>query len=220
MIASPAQPTNRSLTSLQNAFLTILPRIESHGRIFFRHIPCPVQKQEAVAEMTALAWKWFIRLAARGKDAVQFPAALASLAARAVKSGRRLDGLEPAADALSSRAQLRHSFKVCQLSDNRRLFEEALCENTVSPVPEQVSFRVDFPAWHGTRCERDQQVIDDLMIGERAQEVGRRHGLTPGRVSQLRQEYYDDWQSFCGEEVKAVASPSAEEKWSERRVRK
>jgi hypothetical protein len=157
MIASPAQPANRSLTSLQSAFLTILPRIESHGRIFFRHIPCPVQKQEAVAEMTALAWKWFVCLAARGKDAVQFPAALASLAARAVKSGRRLDGLEPAGDALSSRAQHRHGFRVCQLSDNRRLFEEGLIPAMLAHYLTPCHF------WEAIQCRRQPITEVDIV---------------------------------------------------------
>ena len=70
---------------------------------------------------------------------------------------------------------------------------------TQTPVPEQVSFRLDFPAWRSSRCERDRRVIDELMAGERALDVAARHGLTPGRVSQLRREFHDDWTRFCGE---------------------
>ena len=42
-----------------------------------------------MAETIALSWKWFVRLAERGKDVGQFVTVLAAFAARAVKSGRR-----------------------------------------------------------------------------------------------------------------------------------
>jgi hypothetical protein len=207
MIAAPARPADTSLASLQTAFLTILPTIESRGRTFFRHVACPVQRQEAIAEMTALAWKWFVRLAAKGKNAARFSMILSSYAARAVKSGRRLQGLEPARDALSARAQKRHRFRVDHLSDDQNpsepVYLEALCENTVSEIPDQVCFRLDFPAWRASRCERDQRLIDDLMTGERARDVSRKYRLTPGRVSQLRREYREDWQRFCGEDAES-----------------
>jgi hypothetical protein len=64
-------------------------------------------------------------------------------------------------------------------------------------VPEQVAFRLDFPAWRRTRCERDRGILDDLMAGERTGDVARRHGLSAGRVSQLRREFRDDWLRFC-----------------------
>jgi hypothetical protein len=53
-----------SLHYLQHVFLThILPRLEAHGRIYFRHIKCPHRKEDAIQEMVGLAWKWHIRLA-------------------------------------------------------------------------------------------------------------------------------------------------------------
>jgi hypothetical protein len=55
---------------LHTAFLNILPRIQLHGDVYFRHRK-PDRREEAVAEMIALAWRWFIRLAEQGKDATQ-----------------------------------------------------------------------------------------------------------------------------------------------------
>ena len=37
------------------------------------------------------------------------------------------------------------------------------------------------------------------MLGERTSEVASKHGLSPGRVSQLRREFHDDWEFFCAE---------------------
>src|SRR4051812_10304292 len=100
----------RSLATLHTAFLTILPRIELHGSISFRYVRCQDRRQNLIAEMVALAWAWFVRLAEKGKDGTQFPTALATFAARAVRSGRRLCGQERAKDVLSPFAQQRHGF--------------------------------------------------------------------------------------------------------------
>src|SRR5437660_259462 len=87
--ASPSYPLTPD-DPLHAAFLPLLPRIELHARIFFRHLKCPHQKQDMVAETVALSWKWFLRAAAKGKDVHQFVGTLAAYAARHVKSGRKL----------------------------------------------------------------------------------------------------------------------------------
>jgi hypothetical protein len=80
------------LAHLHAAFLTILPRIERHGQIYFRHVRCPQSKDDAIAEMVALTWRWFLRLIAKGKDPLSFPVMLATYAARQVNEGRRCQG--------------------------------------------------------------------------------------------------------------------------------
>jgi hypothetical protein len=192
-----------ALARLQATFLSsVLPKVLSHGRVYFRHLRAERQ-EEAVAEMVALAWKWHRRLDERGKDAARFPTALASYAARAVRSGRRACGQERGRDALSPSAQRRYGFLVSTLpgvstlSDNP--LAEALADNTRTPPDQQCAFRLDFPAWRLTRAERDRRIIDDLMAGERTSDVAGRHGLSPGRVSQLRREFHDDWARFCAE---------------------
>jgi hypothetical protein len=85
--------TKDSLPSLHTHFLIVLlPRIQQHGKIYFRHLRCQHRKEEAIQEMTSLAWLWFLRLVEKGKDPTRFPTAIATFAARAVKSGRRLCG--------------------------------------------------------------------------------------------------------------------------------
>jgi hypothetical protein len=186
---------------LHARFLSILPRITTHGRVYFRHLRV-ADREEAVQEMVALCWKWFLRLAERGKDATRFPSALATYAARGVRSGRRVCGHERARDALSPSAQRRHGFLVSTLPEVSTLSDsplsEALADNTRTPPDEQCAFRLDFPAWRLTRAERDRRVIDELMAGEGTLDVAGRHGLSPGRVSQLRRELHDDWARFCG----------------------
>jgi hypothetical protein len=174
------------LATLHARFLSILPRIELHGRVYFRHLRCPHARQDAVQEMVALSWKWFVRLAQRGKDARRFPSALATFAARAVNSGRRLCGHEKARDVLSPVAQNVKGFAVCPLPDSEALspnpFSEALADNTQTPVDEQACFRLDFPAWLRTLTRRDRRLVEGMALGHRTCELARSYKLSAGRV--------------------------------------
>jgi hypothetical protein len=201
-IVALSNPTALSFHVLQARFLSILPRIELHGRISFRHLRCADARADAVAEVVAIAWRWHLGLAQRGKDATQFPATLATFAARAVRAGRRVCGRERSRDALSPTAQRQHQFVVERLPDGSTLssnpLTEALRDNTLTPPPEQASFRIDFPRWLKTRSERDRLLAEALMTGERTLDVSTRFGLSPARVSQLRRDFHEDWQRFCG----------------------
>ena len=149
------QGSGQGAGALHARFLLILPRIERHGRIYFRHVRCPHRKADAIQEMTALGWRWFLRLHERGKDPAEFLTGFTTLLARAVNSGRRLVGMAHAKDALNPAAQRRHHFAVEVLpsslgvSHERRTasphgqelqdaYEERLCDNTVTPVLDQV----------------------------------------------------------------------------------
>ena len=57
---------------LHASFLEMLPRIETHARIVFRDVPCRDRREDQIAEVIALAWKWYVRLAERGKSAEDF----------------------------------------------------------------------------------------------------------------------------------------------------
>jgi hypothetical protein len=210
--AIPASLATLASPQLHTAFLSILPRIETHARVSCRGLRCPHSREEFRAEVVALCWQWFLRLVEKGKDPLQFPTTLAAYAARAVKSGRRLTGQERSKDALSPLAQRRHGFRVGPLPTStrrphdgfhgnfkgRQALDEALQDNTVSPVPEQVAFKIDFPAWLLTHPDRDRRLIDRLMLGERTLDVSRAFGLSPARIAQKRREFRDDWLAFCG----------------------
>jgi len=204
-----AFPTNDNGSPNRNVlhrrFLAMVPRIERHARIYFRHLKCPVKKADCVAETIGLSWKWFVRLTRRGKDARKFVSTLASFAARAVRSGRRVCGQERAKDVLSSTAQQRHGFVVGKLPDFSTLtgnpLAEALEDNLRSPVPDQVAFRLDFPAWLTTLTQRNRRILQDMAVGERTKHLARKYGISAGRVSQLRRVFEADWRRFCAESV-------------------
>lgn len=194
---------NQTVSALRDRFQSILPRIERHATIYFRNLKCPAKKADAIAESVALAWKWFVQLAERGKDATQFPAVLASFATRAVNSGRRVTGQLKPRDVMSEKAQQRHGFAVGKLPDYSTLdgnpLDEALHDNTRTPPADAAAFRCDFPSWLTTRTERDRRIIGEMVLSHRTSDLARRFGTSPGRISQLRSEYHLDWLRFCGE---------------------
>jgi DNA-directed RNA polymerase specialized sigma24 family protein len=198
--------------ALHAAFLAILPRIETHARICFRHLGCPQSRDDAVAETVALAWQSYLRLVERGKDPADFASTFADYAARAVRRGRRVCGQEAGQEVLSPTAQARHDFMVRRLPAGPSTLEgspleEALLDNAITPPPDAAAFRIDFPAWLATWPERDRRLIETLGLGERTLVLADRFGLTPGRISQKRREYHGDWERFCGDPPADQAAP-------------
>lgn len=221
MITSTVSSAGAPADDLHTEFLAILPRIERHARIRFRDVACADRREEFVAESVALAWAGYRALVRKGKDVTQFVSALAGYAARAARCGRRVAGMDRARDVLSPVARRRHGFTVASLPSSSRTaheelygtpsgqreldaFEERLADNTVTPVPEQASFRIDFRAWRLSRSDRDRRLVDALMRGERTRDIARAFGLTPSRVSQKRRAFYEDWTRYCADPTEAA----------------
>jgi hypothetical protein len=211
-----SSPPTPSLDQLQAGFLAIRARIERHAAISCRHVRCANRRADFIAEATALAWKWYAELARKGKDAAAFASVLAGFACRAIRCGRRVAGQESASDVLSERAQRRHAFTVSPLPCSVRnsheqlygdvtrqrqqdAFEERLQYNRASPVAEQVQFKLDFAGWLKTRTSRERRIIRAMLRDERTTDLSQRFHLSPGRISQLRREFKQDWERFCGD---------------------
>jgi hypothetical protein len=219
-MAEPSGPQSAppSIEELRADFLLILPRVEAHAQIHFRHVKCPGRRADALAEVIALSWKWYVRVISQGKDATEFVSTLADHAVRHVRSGRRLCGQERAKDVLSALAQQRHNFKVEMLTPTTRrshesiysdphgqdhldAFEQRLRDNTQSPVADQAAFRVDYPAWVAQLEPRNREIVRDMALDLRTGELAARHRISAARISQLRREFHLDWRLFHGEEA-------------------
>jgi hypothetical protein len=203
---------------LHAGFLRILPRIERHARFYFRDVGCPSKRADLIAETIALSWSWYRRLMKKGKDASKFVTALSRYAARAVRCGRKLTGQEKAKDVLSSVAQNRHGFKVESLpastrtslekiysevhgQQKRDAWEERLRDNRLTPVPDQASFRLAYPQWVRSLGRRDRRLAHFLSLGNSPKDAARTFKLTPGRISQLRQQWCREWHALHDEAV-------------------
>src|SRR5262249_23359605 len=204
------------LEALHHHFLLILPGIQTHAEIHFRHLRCPGRRDDAIAEVVALAWKWFLRLTERQKDVAEFVSAVADFAVRHVRSGRRLCGQQRSKDAMSPVAQRLRGFRVEPLTQPTRpghdrpfsdpprqdvpdAVEERLRDTRVTPPDEQAASRIDYRAWLSQLGGRNRRIAEDMALDHSTQELAARHGLSQGRISQLRREFHLDWRWFHGE---------------------
>jgi hypothetical protein len=213
-----ASPPERNLSSLHHHFLAILPRIETHAQVYFRHIRCPGRRADAIQETIAVSWRWFVRINEQGKDVSEFVSTLASYAVRHVRSGRRLCGSQRAKDAMSPVAQQRHHFKVEPLNCSTRQsyetlyadphgqdemdgYEERLRDNSVTPPPDAAAFRIDFPAWLSRLGPRNREIAQSMAMDLATGELARKYRVSPARISQMRREFWGDWGLFHGQPV-------------------
>ncbi len=196
---------SRSLSRLHSRYNAVLPRIVQHARVYFRWIKCWHTKEDKIQEVRSLCWKWIEQLHKAGKEWWLFVSRLADYACRQVKSGRKVTGMISAKDVMNEITQTRKGFYVGKLPDysteSTNPLAEALTDNTVSEVPDQVAFRIDFPEYQDTFSDRDRQLMDDMLLGHRTKDLARKHRMSEGRVSQLRRQFHEGWGRFHGEEV-------------------
>jgi hypothetical protein len=216
-MCAPSGPCSSPGNSHPHAeFLSLCPLVERQARLTFRHRN-PAEREEAVAEAVAAAFESYVRLKKHGKDPVQeVPAALASFAVLHSKEDRHVGGRSNSRDVLSPKARRQHGFRVESLpisfrtsfehlyaqvsgQEQQDAFEECLWANLQTPVVDQVCFRLDWPAFLRTLTRRDRQLARFLALGHSAKAAAQKFGLSPGRVTQLRQQWQRDWLVFQGE---------------------
>ena len=161
------------------------------------------RREELVAEAIATALVAFVHLVELGKADLAYPSVLAQYAVAQVRAGRRTATRANSRDVCSRACQAKNGFTVEQL-DNRNgnpVWQDALADNSRTPVPDAVAFRLDFPEWLRSMPARDRRIVEALSTGRTTNEVSRRFAVTPGRVSQLRREFCESWRTFHGELV-------------------
>jgi hypothetical protein len=219
-VTSTARPPNGG-HSPHDDFLALLPVVERHARVAFRDLDVEAH-EEAAAEAVAAAFEAHVTLKARDRNPAGFPSALATYSVLHVLDGRHVGGRSSSCDVLSRKAQRLRGFRVEPLPASTRAafesvyarirgqqksdaLEEHLRDNTQTPVPEQVAFRLDFPAFLQTLTERNRQMALAMAEGHAARRVAERFGLSPGRVTQLRQQWQRAWLLFQGEAEELTA---------------
>jgi DNA-directed RNA polymerase specialized sigma24 family protein len=199
MSATCAAHAPPPLVDIQSAFVRVLPRIRAHARYALRRTT-PDVRDDLVAEVLALSWKHFADLSRRGRQPEQFVTTLALRCSQAVRGGRRVAGSDGMCDVLSPIAGCRGRFAVSSLADHTPekggVVSEALTADPRARVPDQAALRVDFPRWRSRFGVRDRAVLDALAGGDRPGEVATRFGISPARISQLREGFRENWRAF------------------------
>ena len=201
MIAITKQPRQTASEQQNEKFLSMLPLIRSQARLAFRRLR-PELKNELVQEVVANAYCAFAALVSRGKASIAYATPLANYAIRQVIAGRRVGTKLNSRDVSSIMAQRHQGFTRRTLPSNGSesdSWSEILADDTLTPVPDQAAFRLDFPAWLRIQTRRKRELAKFLAVGNTATEAARQFRVSGARVSQLRSELQESWREFQGE---------------------
>ena len=115
-------------------FLEMLPSIQRHARISFRHLD-PEAREDLVQEVIANSLVAFLRLFTLGKAELAYPSVLARFGAAQARDGRRVGGRLNVNDVMSRYAQRRRGFAVEWIDRMMSNLLVVLCsENETTPV--------------------------------------------------------------------------------------
>jgi hypothetical protein len=194
-----------SLTIDHRRFEAALPAITKAARYTFRRHRLQ-DREEAIAEAQACAWKAWHGLVTRGKDPVAVGVSgIAGYAVRHALNGRRLGNRHcgrGARDVYHPRAQLASGFRLVSLDTeidpgvSGDSWKEWLAEDNRCSPADEAAFRVDFEAWLAGLPERKRQVARWLAEGHETGLVARWLEVTPAAVSQTRTWLAESWRRF------------------------
>jgi hypothetical protein len=187
-------------TTWQSRFVAMLPEIEQKLRLAFCRLDSEA-REDAIEEAVVHSLLAYVRLVDQGRAEVATPSSLAWYAAKHVKRGRpaggRMNGKEP----LSRYGQVGNGIQV----EPHGNWINTLVLDKRASVPDQVAAKLDVGAWLATLTKRMKEIAKDLAFGCSTSEVARKHGVTAGRISQLRRSLEESWAAFQGEAPVAMA---------------
>jgi hypothetical protein len=183
------------------AFEAMLPLIERHATIAFRHLDLDA-REEAIQETVCNACQAYSRLVDLGKTGVAYPGALARFGVAQTRSGRKVGGTLNCRDILSDYGQQRQDILVERLhhyDSEEEAWTEILAEDKHAGPAETAIVRIDFSTWMQLLPCRLRLVATFLARGETTTAAAKRFGVSNGRVSQIRRDLFDAWHRFQGE---------------------
>jgi hypothetical protein len=184
----------------QDRFADMLPGIRRHIRFAFRHLDAE-SRQEAAQEAIAFAFLAYSRLAQLGKTDLAYPSALARFAVSRVRSGRSIGRPLNVDDVMSVWCQSRRKFQVDQLDQHDGLgdWHEIVVEDRRAGPAETAAARLDVAAWLRTLPQHHQRIAQTLATGETTTATAKLFNVSAARISQVRRQLYEAWQTFQGE---------------------
>jgi hypothetical protein len=188
-------------TTWQLGFVTMLPEIKRRLRLAFRHLDAE-SREEAIAEAVVHSLLSYSRLHERGVAESATASTLAWYAALQVKRGRPAGSRMNSKEPLSRYAQLSNQIEIVQLHGK---WIDAMVEDKRASVPDQVAAKIDVAAWFATLSPRMKRIARDLAQGFTTSEVATKHGVTAGRISQLRRKLEASWAAFQQEAAPTLA---------------
>ena len=198
-VANTALATRES--DWQTSFAAMLPEVVQNLQRAFCRLDYS-SKEEAIGEAVMHSLLVYVRLHEQGRAEAATPSSLAWYSSRHVKRGRptagRMNGKEP----LSRYGQISNDIEVERQAGN---WIDTLVSDKRAEVADQVAAKMDFSAWFATLTKRMKEIAKDLAFGCSTSEVATKHGLTAGRISQLRRVLEKSWAAFQQEAAPTMA---------------
>ena len=167
--------SNEIVDSSQNAFLMILPRIQSQAWNAFQGLSFDL-RQELQSEVVAHCWKSFTKLFELGRHEDVPVMTLARFSIRAVRSGRRIGSSLNINDVTSHYCQYRlgiRSAAFCWIDQNGNNWAESLIADERARPDQIVMARIDFSEWLQTLKPLHRKVAEQLSLGESTHSTAR-----------------------------------------------
>ncbi len=202
MIAvTKACPRTRQITPAPPSFEELLPVIRDQAGFAFRFFPLS-EREELVAETVANAYCAYQRLVDRGKADLAYAGPLAMYAVRQVRAGRRVGTKMNVRDMMSEYCRARKGVKVERLDRYDRQeteWRQVVVEDGRCGPAQIAATRIDFAAWLKTLPRRLRRIALTLAAGETTHATAHEFQVSPGRISQIRGELKQAWETFQGE---------------------
>jgi len=184
------------------AFLAMMPTIETHAKIAFRHLGAEA-REEAVQEVVCNACCAYVRLVERGKPDLAYPMVLARYGVAQTKDGRKVGGHLNCRDVSSAYCQQRKRLSVARLDKYDKeedTWQEIVLEDKHAGPAETAAMRLDFAAWLKSLPSGLRRIAKFLAMGETTTAAAWRFHVSASRISQIRKELRVAWHRFHGEE--------------------
>jgi hypothetical protein len=189
----------RGDSALRRSFLRCLPQIMAVAGYAFRRHQF-VEREERIAEAVACTWALFVRVQRGGKNPGDFPTALAKFAVKYVRNGRLIGQSRNAKELYTAASASGTPVSLVSLDDlepqTRTPWKEILVESRAFSPADTACTRIDVNAWLNSLSRRDRRLAERLATGERTGRIARAFGLSPARISQLRDEFRRSWERF------------------------
>src|ERR1700694_915532 len=194
------------------AFLAMLPAIRRTAQISFRKVR-PELRDDLIVEVVANAFVAYARLVERGQADRALPSPLARFAIAQVRAGRRVGNRLRIRDVMSGYAQFKKDFFVERLDsfdDEEDCWQEVVVEDKRATPADVAACRIDFAEWLRRLTVRLRKIALVLAAGETTKGAAERFGLSPARISQLREGLKRSWEAFQGDaEIGGHRQPEA-----------
>ena len=194
----PAQLRTTSNPVWHARFLTILPAILRQARVAFRDFD-PEQREDATADVVANAFAAYARLVELDREQFAFPTPLAQYAIRQYFAGRRVGTQSNTLDMCSPAALRKHGHVIERLDrfdHYRGAWVEILIEDRRATPADTAAMRIDFVDWLRSLPSRLRRIALFLSTGETTSAAAKQFRVSRGRISQIRRELLEAWETF------------------------